>query len=107
MIHLEWTGGEAFARFFKENSMKVQIGDNVFVRGTTRDDYVGKLVENNDLTGEVTLDRCSWVAVSGRFHTFLRDGTAEGMEIEPMGDGWSIRRSAIGPWKHKLFTEAV
>ena len=83
----------------------INIGDNVFVRSNTRDDYVGKLVAADGIF--VTLDQCSWVAESGRFHAFMRDGRAEGMEIEPIGDNWTVCVSAIKPWNHALFEGAV
>ena len=89
--------------------MKFNIGDTVFVRANTRDDYVGKI---SDIPGPftVTLDECSWVASSGRFNEFIRRGAAangENMEIEPMGDGVTINWSLIMPWPHKLFTEPI
>lgn len=83
----------------------LKVGDSVFVRASTRDDYVGRLVSIDGLF--VTLDQCSWVAESGRFHIFMRNGHADGMEIEPMGDGWTVCLSGIMHWKHPLFTEAV
>ena len=89
--------------------MKLKVGDTVFVRANTRDDYVGVIV---DIPGPftVTLNGCSWVASSGRFNEFIRRGAPENkenMEIEPMGDGISVNWSLIMLWPHKLFTEPI
>lgn len=86
--------------------MRCKVGDTVFVRGNTRDDYLGQIV-SIDGPHTVTLDQCSWVSESGRFHEFLRDGRAKGMEIEVIGDGWTVNWSAICPWPHELPTESV
>ena len=87
--------------------MKITIGENVWVRAGTRDDYVGKLV-SIDGPFTVTLDSAAWVAESGRFSVFMRDGRADSMEIEPMGDGLTLNNiSAIKPWPHALFKEAI
>lgn len=81
--------------------MKVNIGDNVFVRTPTRDDYIGRLVEQ-DGPFTVTLDQCSWVADSGRFGAFRRGGVQEQTEVEFVGDGETLHWVSIGPWPHKL-----
>lgn len=86
--------------------MNFKVGDTVFVRANTRDDYVGRIAEV-DGPFTVTLDQCSWIANSGRFHEFMQTGRAINMEIEPMGDGFTINWSLIGRWSHNLFMEAV
>lgn len=86
--------------------MQFQVGDTVFVRSNTRDDYVGKIA-CIDGPFTVTLDECSWVSDSGRFHEFMQNGQADGMEIEVIGNGWTVNWSAIKPWPHKLFQESI
>ena len=89
--------------------MNFEVGDTVFVRANTRDDYVGRIV---DIPGPFTvvLDQCSWVASSGRFNEFIQRGepaNRDNLEIEPMGDGVAVNWSLIMRWPHKLFTEPI
>ena len=59
---------------------------------------------------EVVLADAAWVADTGRFHEFLRDGRTESMEIEPLPDGWSIPLAYVSgtlPWPHPLFRDPV
>lgn len=86
--------------------MQFEVGDNVFVRANTRDDYVGRVV-SVDGPFTVTLDQCSWVSDSGRFHVFMQRGRADNMEIEFIGDGVTVNWSMIKRWDHELFTEST
>lgn len=82
------------------------IGNTYFVRNPAADSYVGRLVAIID-PFTVALEDASWVANSGRLHQFIRDGRAEGMEIEPVGSVPATRYQAIIVWDHPLFMEAV
>ena len=54
---------------------------------------------------EVMLDECSWIPDQGRMHVCVAKG--ELVEVEPVGDGVVVPRSAIKvPWNHKLPTTA-
>ena len=86
--------------------MNIKVGDTVFVRANTRDDYVGKVL-SIDGPFTVTLNQCSWIADSGRFGEFMKNGQAANMETEFIGDGWMVNFSAIKPWPHKLFKESI
>lgn len=83
---------------------KLVVGEKYYVR-TCRNDYVGGLL-SIDGPYSVTLGDAAWVAESGRLTAFLRDGTAPGMEVEPVGVvccqwvDWS-------PWPHNLFPEQI
>ena len=82
----------------------LKIGAPVMVHGVS-DDYVGRIVEF--LPGRVVrLEQASWVSESGRLHVFVRDGKADGMEIEFIGDHCE-HWVGITHWPHKLFTESV
>ncbi len=84
--------------------MDLAPGQSYFVR-TVTDYWVGELV-SVDGPRELTLKGAAWVANTGRLHEFVRDGRAEGMEIEPVGTvmcSWL----AVLPWPHPLFREAV
>lgn len=83
---------------------KIEIGDVIFIRSNTRDDFVGRLVfQGGPFT--VTLDQCSWIADSGRFGKFMREGKSDGMETEFIGDGCTINFSLRKPWPHTLPTK--
>ena len=79
-------------------------GVNVFVTGP-RNNYVGEFV---GIVGSrlVELKNAVWVSESGRYlSTFMAEGRADGMEVEPMGTH-SIRSfDDIDLWPHPLFTE--
>ncbi len=76
-------------------------GQNYYFRGP-RSDYVGQLVA---VTGPYTvaLTRAAWVAHSGRLHAFVRDGTADNMEIEPVGMMPCVQFQDAVVWPHPLF----
>jgi len=86
--------------------VKIQIGKCYFLRGP-RNDYVGRVVAIES-PFSVVLEQAAWVANSGRFHEFLRDGRADGMEIEPCGERLvGVRYDDWFEWPFPLFTEAV
>lgn len=95
MKHLEHTD---------ESRRRITIGYCYFFQTCTKD-WVGRVI---DIPGPYTvvMEEASWVAESGRLHIFLRDGKADGMEIEPVGHlgcqwvNWT-------EWDHKLFKDAV
>ena len=66
------------------NPGELIIGQCYFVRGPA-DHWVGKLAA---IQGpfSLTLVEAAWVASSGRLHQFIRDGRADNMEIEPVGE---------------------
>lgn len=85
----------------------VEVGDVVFLRTNTRDDYIGRVAEING-PFSMTLDQCSWVADSGLYSDFRRNGRSESMEYEYVGDGevfFSV--SSVGPWPFELPTESI
>lgn len=76
------------------------IGDCYFIRTVTMH-LVGKLsiVTNKELV----LKTASWIADSGRFHQFLKDGNLN--EVEPFVDDVIINRDCIIDatlWRHDL-----
>lgn len=84
----------------------LEKGKCYFFRNPSADSYVGRLVQIID-PFTVEIDCAAWIADSGRLHVFLRDGRAEGMEVEPVGNGVITRYQSVIPWEHSLFTEAV
>lgn len=84
--------------------MKLIVGQTYFVETCTKD-WVGRLV-SIDGPYTLTLEEASWVADSGRLHIFMRDGKADGMEIEPVGIK-CVQWVAWSPWPFPLFKEAI
>lgn len=84
--------------------MQLEIGKCYFVR-TDTDHWVGRLVEI-DGPYTVTLAGAAWIANSGRLHEFIRDGRADNMEVEPVGD-IMVHWRALLPWPHELFKDAI
>lgn len=79
-------------------------GQTVMVMGPNFN-YVGRIV---GFPGPkvIELEDASWVANSARLHVFVRDGRADGMDIEPVGSICCSWNDLI-QWDHKLFKEAV
>ena len=78
-------------------------GMNVYIKGP-RNDYVGEFA---GLVGgrKVELKNPVWIADTGRYlSNFVKEGRAEGMEVEPVNDG-AFEFDDIMDWPHKLFTE--
>lgn len=77
------------------------IGQNTFIRTVTLY-YTGRVKEVN--SGWVTLENASWIADTGRFHDFLKDGKCN--EYESFIDDVSIPIGSIidvTKWNHSLF----
>lgn len=81
----------------------LEIGKNYLV-DTGVKLYVGRLVSQQPFM--LSLADASWVADTGRLHEFVKNGRADGNEIEPVGSIVLRWESAI-PWNHKLPKEAV
>lgn len=78
------------------------IGQNVFIRTVTLY-YTGKVKDFNSQW--VTLENASWIADTGRFHNFLKDGECN--EYESFIDDVSIPVGSIidvTKWNHSLFS---
>jgi len=78
------------------------VGKQYFIRTVTMA-IVGRLVSVG--RQELTLEDAAWVADTGRFGDFLRDGEKVADEVEPFPDGEVFvgRGSIIDmvEWKHK------
>jgi len=97
--------------------IKNQLGDEQIVEVDSLDDFVGQKLFIRTVTyhmvGKVVkrvgqffeLKDASWVADSGRFTQFIKDGVYD--EVEPVGTAWLNTQSIVDmfPWKHKLPTE--
>ena len=66
------------------------LGDNYFLRCITYH-YTGTVVRETDST--ITLDKCCWIADSGRFADAIEGGKFS--EVEPYGDGVMIFKQSI------------
>ena len=84
-----------------------EIGKSYFVR-TLTDYWVGRLV-SVDGPYVLTLTDFAWVAGTGRFAVFLRDGEADGMEVEPAPDGMTntVQWLSVISWPHPLLRKQV
>lgn len=83
-------------------SKSLSIGKNIFIRTVTHY-YTGRV---KSLTSQfIELDDAAWIADTGRFHDFLKDGSCN--EYEGFIDPVLIPFGAIvdiTSWGHKLFT---
>ena len=84
-----------------KNDHPFTIGQNVFIRTVTLY-YTGKVESVN--AGFVRLTDAAWIADTGRFHDFLKEGKCNEFEgfIEPV----NIPMGSIidfSEWKHSLF----
>lgn len=85
------------------DSCPVKVGDKVFIRTVTLY-YTGKIKALAN--GFITLDDAAWIADTGRFHDFLKEGKAN--EVEPFIDPVHIPVSSVidmTEWKHPLLKE--
>jgi len=84
---------------FEINSLQDLVGKKIFVRTVTYH-LLGKVEK---IMGNIVfLSSASWVADSGRFMQFVKNGTMK--EVEPLGD-WFFNLSSVvdgGEWKHEL-----
>lgn len=89
-----------------EQIVNFEIGKNYYIETLTKY-WVGKVVSLS--ATEVVLQGAAWIADTGLFTDFLRDGKAQNLEVEIVGD-WQIPVALItgaSPWKHKLFTSVI
>lgn len=80
------------------------IGNNYFIRTVTMA-LMGKLIQVTEQ--ELVLSNASWIADTGRFHQFIKEGKLDNAsEVEPYVDDIILGRGSIidaTVWKHKLF----
>ena len=83
----------------------LEVGGNYLFESVTSNIYVGRLVA---IVGPhtVVLADAAWVSETGRLNVFMREGRADGMEIEIVGTQ-GINWSGWRPWPHPLFEESV
>jgi len=77
-----------------------QVGKNYVIRTVTMI-QVGKLIEVTDK--ELVMSDCAWVADTGRWTNFLKDGSVN--EVEPFQDDVIVGRGSVIDatiWKHDL-----
>jgi len=80
----------------------LRIGESYYIE-TFGKHFVGRVKSLSHAT--VTLEDAAWIADDGKYSTFLRLGSAEGMEVEPMGEV-EIALAYISVktlWPHNLF----
>ena len=86
------------------NKLEDLVGQKVFFRTVT----YHILGEVESIIGNVIkLKTASWIADSGRFADFIKDGISDVVEVEPLGS-WFVNFNAVvdfGIWKHKLPTK--
>jgi hypothetical protein len=84
------------------NSFSDLVGGKYFFRTVTYH-LLGNVVKQ--IGNFLELENASWIADSGRFMNFIKEGTVN--EVEPVGHVWINMSSVVDfyPWKHKLFTE--
>ena len=96
--------------------IKEQLGVDSFKEINTYEDLVGEKYLFRTVTyhsvGEVVkvvgrflyLKNASWIADSGRFHDFLKNGVQDNSEIEPTGYAFINMDTVVDffPWKHAL-----
>lgn len=83
--------------------MPIEVGKTYFIRCTPMD-YVGRVIAVDGL--HVEMVEASWIAESGRFGEFLRNGSSPNMEIEFIGE-WGTKFHSWKEWKHPLFKEST
>jgi len=89
------------------SSLMLKVGEKYFVK-TATEYYVGvlKAVDYDFML----LGESAFIPDTGRFNDFMRDGRAEGMEVEPYPDEVMVNLSSVvsvAPWPHDLLREAV
>ena len=63
--------------------------------------YVGRLASENE--NFIFLEEAAWIADTGRFYNFLKDGKVN--EVEPFVDPIAVNKNSIieiTPWNHGL-----
>lgn len=80
------------------------VGNNIFFRTVT----YHALGEVKKIVGRfVHLKNASWIADTGRFSDFIKNGVQTGTEIEPVGEMFLNMDTVVDffIWKHKLPNE--
>lgn len=80
-----------------------KIGGSYFIRTVTHY-YTGRLKQIFNDT--LVLEEAAWIADTGRFYDFLRDGKAN--EVEPFVKDVIVPKNSIvdmTQWTHKLFKD--
>jgi hypothetical protein len=89
---------------FKEiNSYQDLVGEKIFFRTVT----YHALGEVKKIVGRfVYLKNASWIADTGRFMNWIKDGEQTNSEIEPVGEMFLNMDTVVDMfvWKHKLPT---
>lgn len=83
------------------NSYQDLVGEKYFFRTVTYH-MVGEVKK---IVGRFAyLKNASWVADTGRFMNFIKDGVQSNSEIEPVGDQFVNLDTVVDffPWKHTL-----
>ena len=97
--------------------IKDQLGEETLLEVDSLDDLVGKKLFIRTVTyhmlgkvekrmgGFLHLKKASWIADSGRFMQFIKDGTPD--EVEPVGECFVSINAIVDifPWNHKLPTK--
>lgn len=91
----------------KPQEMELTPGLNYLVEDASKL-WLGRLV-SVDGPYTVTLVDYSWVADTGRYSEFMREGRSSQMEIEPAPDGMMKRVHwlNISQWPHDLLRETI
>lgn len=84
---------------------EMNVGENWLIQTVTH--YViGTIEAINEKDIWLKSGTASWVAVTGRFHNFMKVGVIKETEVEPFGDvPVLVKQQAIvisAPWKHPL-----
>lgn len=84
----------------KHNELHFFHSKNVFIKTVTMF-YVGRLASENE--NFIFLEEAAWIADTGRFYNFLKDGKVN--EVEPFVDPIAVNKNAIieiTQWNHDL-----
>lgn len=87
----------------KYNELHFFHSKNVFIKTVTMF-YVGRLASENE--SFIFLEEAAWIADTGRFYNFLKDGNVK--EVEPFVDPIAVNKNAIieiTPWNHGLLKD--
>jgi hypothetical protein len=87
----------------KDLNSPYKVGESYFIRTVTHY-YTGKL--KHIYSDSLVLSEAAWIADTGRFYDFLKEGKAN--EVEPFQDDVIIHKGSIvdvTKWLHKLFKE--
>lgn len=91
------------AEYKEINSYEDLIGEKMFFRTVTYF-YLGEIKK---IVGRfVYLKNASWIADTGRFADWIKNGEQSNSEVEPIGEMFLNLDTVVDaiPWKHKLLT---